>query len=405
MSQTNKNGATAVADPENSGADAVASAVESATSHLHPLVSWELEDHPLPTGREEVWRFTPVPKLKALLEARGDHGEVTTVEHLPAGVTSTRIDPAEARKRSVEPPADRSSAIAVAQVGEARLVTVPADAQLDEPLELDVQGAGAAALAYQQLLIEIGDNARAQIVFRFEGSAKLAEKIDVRVGAGAHVDLIMVQDWAADAIHAAQVSLLVGADAHVRTVQASLGGAVTRVLERASFEAPGGELEQFGLYFVDSGRHVEHRLSIDHNQPRTKSNVDYRGAIQGKGSHSVWVGDVLIRKIAHQIDTYEANKNLLLSKGARADSIPNLEIETGNILGAGHSSTTGRFDDEQLFYLESRGVPENEARRLVVHGFFTDIVRRIAVPDVEERLMKAVERELDAIAPNWGTDQ
>lgn len=119
----------------------------------------------------------------------------------------------------------------------------------------------------------------------------------------------------------------------------------------------------------------------------------------------MWVGDVLIRKIAHEIETYEANKNLLLSRGARADSIPNLEIETGNIVGAGHSSTTGRFDDEQLFYLESRGIPNDEARRLVVHGFFVDIVRHIGVPEVEERLMKAVERELDSIAPDWGTDQ
>ena len=401
MTHENENGAIAVAEPVNSGADAV----ESLASHLHPKVSWDLGDHPMPTGREEVWRFTPVRKLKALLEARGETGDVDLVERTPAGVTSVVIDPVRARELSVEPPADRSSAIAVAQSDEARLIRVPADVELDEPLELDVRGTGVGRLAYQQLIIEVGTNARAQIVFRFEGSAALAEKIDIRIGDGARVDVIMVQDWAPDTLHAAQVSLLVGRDAHVRTVQASLGGAVTRVLERASYAAPGGELEQYGLYFVDGGRHVEHRMFIDHNQPRTRSNVDYRGAIQGEGSHSVWVGDVLIRKIAHEIETYEANKNLLLSRGARADSIPNLEIETGNIVGAGHSSTTGRFDDEQLFYLESRGIPNDEARRLVVHGFFVDIVRHIGVPEVEERLMKAVERELDSIAPDWGTDQ
>ena len=405
MTHENENGAIAVAEPVNSGADAVASAVESLASHLHPKVSWDLGDHPMPTGREEVWRFTPVRKLKALLEARGEKGDVDLVERTPAGGTSVVIDPVRARELSVEPPADRSSAIAVAQSDEARLIRVPADVELDEPLELDVRGTGVGRLAYQQLIIEVGTNARAQIVFRFEGSAALAEKIDIRIGDGARVDVIMVQDWAPDTLHAAQVSLLVGRDAHVRTVQASLGGAVTRVLERASYAAPGGELEQYGLYFVDGGRHVEHRMFIDHNQPRTRSNVDYRGAIQGEGSHSVWVGDVLIRKIAHEIETYEANKNLLLSRGARADSIPNLEIETGNIVGAGHSSTTGRFDDEQLFYLESRGIPNDEARRLVVHGFFVDIVRHIGVPEVEERLMKAVERELDSIAPDWGTDQ
>src|SRR5690606_1065994 len=133
---------------------------------------------------------------------------------------------------------------------------------------------------------------------------------------------------------------------------------------------------------------------VDHNQPRTNSNVDYKGALQGDGAHSVWIGDVLIRKIAEGINTYESNKNLVLTDGARADSVPNLEIETGEIEGAGHASTTGRFDDEQLFYLQSRGVSEIEARRLVVYGFFADIVKKIGVSQIESRLMEAIEAEL-----------
>ncbi|HRA07166.1 MAG TPA: SufD family Fe-S cluster assembly protein, partial [Propionicimonas sp.] len=141
----------------------------------------------------------------------------------------------------------------------------------------------------------------------------------------------------------------------------------------------------------------EHRLFVDHNAPHTRSHVDYRGALQGQGAHSVWVGDVLIRKVAEGISTYETNKNLVLTDGCRADSVPNLEIETGEIEGAGHSSTTGRFDDEQLFYLRSRGIPEDEARRLVVHGFFADIIRRIGVPEVESRLLATVEKELEVI--------
>jgi len=109
----------------------------------------------------------------------------------------------------------------------------------------------------------------------------------------------------------------------------------------------------------------------------------------------VWIGDVLIRKVAEGIETYESNKNLVLTDGCRADSVPNLEIETGDIAGAGHASTTGRFDDEQLFYLRSRGIDEAEARRLVVHGFFAGIIRRIGVPGVEQRLLAAVEAELE----------
>jgi len=122
----------------------------------------------------------------------------------------------------------------------------------------------------------------------------------------------------------------------------------------------------------------------------------------------VWIGDVLIRAAAENTRTFEFNRNLVLTEHARADSVPNLEIETGEIAGAGHSSTTGRFDDNQLFYLMSRGIPEAEARRLVVHGFFVEIVRRIGVETVEEHLMAAVEKELAIIAelePQQGAQQ
>ncbi len=108
----------------------------------------------------------------------------------------------------------------------------------------------------------------------------------------------------------------------------------------------------------------------------------------------MWVGNVLIRKVAEGIETYEENRNLVLTDGCQADSVPNLEIETGEIEGAGHASATGRFDDNQLFYLRSRGIAEAEARRLVVHGFFNDLIRKVGVPAIEERLVATVEAEL-----------
>jgi Fe-S cluster assembly protein SufD len=123
--------------------------------------------------------------------------------------------------------------------------------------------------------------------------------------------------------------------------------------------------------------------------------VDYRGALQGRGAHTVWIGDVLIRKVAEGIETYESNRNLVLTDGCRADSVPNLEIETGEIAGAGHASATGRFDDEQLFYLQSRGIPTDVARRMVVRGFFADVVEDIGVPALEQRLMSTIEGELE----------
>jgi Fe-S cluster assembly protein SufD len=128
-----------------------------------------------------------------------------------------------------------------------------------------------------------------------------------------------------------------------------------------------------------------------------RSNVVYKGALQGDGAHTVWIGDVLIRAAAEGTNTYELNRNLVLTDGARADSVPNLEIETGEIEGAGHASATGRFDDEQLFYLQARGIPVDQARRLVVRGFFHEVLQKIAVPEVRDRLEAAIEAELQAV--------
>jgi len=128
--------------------------------------------------------------------------------------------------------------------------------------------------------------------------------------------------------------------------------------------------------------------------PHCRSNVLYKNALQGDGAHTVWIGDVLIRAAAEGTETFEFNRNLVLTERARADSVPNLEIETGEITGAGHASATGRFDDEQLFYLQSRGIPEDVARRLVVRGFFGEILSKITMPELRERLEAAVEAEL-----------
>ena len=156
----------------------------------------------------------------------------------------------------------------------------------------------------------------------------------------------------------------------------------------------GGEAELYGLYFADAGQHLEHRLLVDHTVPDCRSYVGYRGALQGDDAHTVWVGDVLIRAEATGTDTYEINRNLMLTDGARADSVPNLEIETGEVAGAGHASATGRFDDEQLFYLMARGIPESEARRLVVRGFFAELIDKIPVEALRERLGDAIEARL-----------
>ena len=168
-----------------------------------------------------------------------------------------------------------------------------------------------------------------------------------------------------------------------------------RLVSNVQYAGPGGRADLFGVYFSDETQHQEHRLWVDHAVPNCTSNVLYKGALQAEGARTVWIGDVRIRPAATGTETYELNRNLVLTDGARADSVPNLEIETGEIVSAGHASATGRFDDEQLFYLMARGIREDEARKLVVRGFFAELINQIGVPLVQERLMEAIEAELD----------
>ena len=218
--------------------------------------------------------------------------------------------------------------------------------------------------------------------------------MEVRAGDGADLTVVTLQEWDDDSVHLAQHDVLVGRDARVRHIAVTLGGKVVRISTNARYAGPGGSFEGLGVYFADTGQHQEHRLFVDHEPANCKSNVEYKGALQGDTAHTVWVGDVLIRATAEGTDTYELNRNLVLTEGARADSVPNLEIETGEIRGAGHASATGRFDDEQLFYLQSRGIPTDVARRLVVRGFFAAIVSRIGIPEIIGHIMTAIDAEL-----------
>ena len=228
----------------------------------------------------------------------------------------------------------------------------------------------------------------------YAGSATLADNVEVVIGDGAKLTLVTVAGWDADAVQAQHVRVRLGRDAKVIHIQVALGGDLVRQYTSVEYTGRGGEAELYGLYFADAGQHLEHRQLVDHSVPDCRSYVGYRGALQGAQSHTVWVGDVLIRAAATGTDTYEINRNLILTDGARADSVPNLEIETGEVAGAGHASATGRFDDEQLFYLMARGIREEEARKLVVRGFFAELINKIPVEELRERLGDAIEARL-----------
>ena len=379
-----------------SSAVADALEVERVDSHLHPEGSFDIDAHPVPTGREEIWRFTPLKRLRGLHDDAVLGGAGVAAEYdVPEGVVIESLERGDARLGSSGlVPTDRIAARVWQEAGQRYAVTIPADAELDRPVFVTLTGTALEPATASHSVITAGAHSRATVVLRFVGSATLVDNVEIVVGDGADLTVVSIDDWADEAVHVGHRHAQVGRDARFKHVDVTFGGSVVRHDTTAEYSGPGGDVEMLGLYFADAGQHIEHRLFVDHTAPKTKSHVTYKGALQGQGAHTVWIGNVLIRKIAEGIETYEENRNLVLTDGCQADSVPNLEIETGEIEGAGHASATGRFDDEQLFYLRSRGIAEDEARRLVVHGFFNDLIRRINVPELEEQLAETVEAEL-----------
>ncbi|HZG06280.1 MAG TPA: Fe-S cluster assembly protein SufD [Streptomyces sp.] len=376
-----------------SGSIAVAAESTVATRMSAPP-SYEVADFPVPHGREEEWRFTPLERLRGLHDgtATADGGVKVEVS-APEGVTVETVGRDDPRLGRAGKPVDRVAAQAYSSFEKASVVTVPKETVLGEPIRVGVHGQG--GVSFGHTVFELGAFAEAVVVIDHTGDGVRAANVEYVLGDGAKLTVVSIQDWDDTAVHCAQHNALVGRDATFKSVVVTFGGDLVRLHPRVTYAGPGGEAELYGLYFTDNGQHQEHRLFVDHGTPNCRSNVVYKGALQGEDAHAVWIGDVVIRASATGTDTYELNRNLVLTDGARVDSVPNLEIETGEIVGAGHASATGRFDDEQLFYLMARGIPEQDARRLVVRGFFAELVQQIGLPDLQDRLIAKIEEELE----------
>ncbi|MGP9537107.1 Fe-S cluster assembly protein SufD [Brachybacterium sp. AOP43-C2-M15] len=362
--------------------------------------SFEVADHEVPRSHVEEWRFTPLRRFAPLFQdvatddREGDPAvdyQVEVPEGAPAIAT---LAPGQAPRGTVLVPEDLPTAVASARTEQALHLVAAKNTAYDEPFRVDITGRGADRRGNAHIVLEAEESSSATFVLNHTGSAQYAQNVEMIVGDNAHMIVISLHDWDDDALHIATHHSRVGRDSTLKHVAVTLGGSAVRLNSIGEYSAPGGEIEKLGLYFSDENQFFENRLFVDHSAPHCTSNVAYKGALQGKNARSVWVGDVLIRKEAEGTNTYELNRNLVLTEGARADSVPNLEIETGEIEGAGHAAATGRFDDEQLFYLRARGIPEVEARRLVVRGFFAEIIQQIDVPEIRERLSASIEDEL-----------
>ena len=374
---------------EGQGAKPLASASERFTSY-------DVEAFEVPGGREENWRFTPLRRLRGLHDgSAGFGGSAQIAVETPDGVTAEVVGRDDARLGEAGVPADRVAAAAWSAFREATVVTMDGT---PGPFTITVTGPGAGATAAGHLQLRTTPHSEATVVLEQRGSGTLADNVEVVLGDGSRLTLVVTEEWADDAVHVGAQHLSIGRDATLRATSVALGGDLVRISPTVTYRGPGGDAELVGLGFADAGQHLEQRLLVDHAVPNCTSNVLYKNALQGAqgtpDAHTVWIGDVLIRAAAENTRTFEFNRNLVLTEHARADSVPNLEIETGEIAGAGHASATGRFDDEQLFYLQSRGIPKDVARRLVVRGFFGEILSRITLPELRERLEQAIEAEL-----------
>ena len=351
------------------------------------LASANIDDFTVPLGREEEWRFAPVADLARFMQPDPDAGDL--VADTSAHVFMV---PAAAATATDWLPTDRPSAVARASVRSIINVRISPEEIVDEPIVVHLSGTSAAN--YGHIDVRIGHHARATVVIVHDAAIDVSGSIVTQLADGAELTMLSVIDGPAERVHLWQWHTDVGRDARFVGSVITLGGRIVRILPSVSYAGPGGSAELLGAFLADGPQYLEHRIFVEHNQPHCSSNVVYKGALSGPGAHTVWIGDVLVRREAIGIDTYELNRNLLLDDGPRADSVPNLELETGDVLSAGHASATGRFDDEQLFYLQSRGITERLARQLVVRGFFVDVLARIPSTEWRELILARIANRL-----------
>ena len=351
------------------------------------FTSFDPADFPEISTRQPEWRLSPVEAFEVFASATIDGG------HYEASASNATLEwvTRDSIVTDAAAPEDLLGARAWAATTDALVVTVSGEG---EPARLvrAIDGIRAG-----HLVIRFEANTHRTLIIENGGTGAFAENVDIVIGNGSNARIVHLGEWGSATVHAATHTATIGADAHLDHILVSLSGAIQRVNPSFRLSGNGSGVDALGVYFADRGRHVEHRVFVHHIAPHTTSNVLYKGTLHGENTHTVWIGDVLIGQGATGTDSYEANRNLILSEGARADSVPNLEIETGDIVGAGHASATGRLDDDHLFYLQARGISESEARRLVALGFLLDVVGRVGDTALEEHLTERFTAALDAV--------
>ena len=216
--------------------------------------------------------------------------------------------------------------------------------------------------------------------------------VEVIAGNNADVQYVGLQSWGSGVRHIATQRTIAGRDANVDTLVVNLGASVARVDLAASLEGPGARSDMLGLYFAQGSQHFDHNTRQDHKVPHATSDLLYKGALYDK-TRAIFRGIIKVFPKAQRTDAYQTNRNLLLSNQAEATSLPNLEIEADDVR-CSHAATVGHLDQEELFYIMTRGVSRREAERLVVFGFFGEVLDRLPMPQVVEELRDAIAKRI-----------
>jgi Fe-S cluster assembly protein SufD len=275
-------------------------------------------------------------------------------------------------------------------------VYVPDGVEIDLPLQtltyMDADGAA----VFPHTLLVVGANASVTFIDRYAspdlGRAFSNAVTEIVVGDGARVRYASIQDWGKGVTHLGVQRAQVGRDADVRTLAIGFGADLSRAEAETILAQPGGFSEMLGIFFADGDQHFDHRTLQDHIAPNCRSDLLYKGALRDR-SRAVYSGWVHVRPDAQKTNAMQTSRNIVLSEHAKADAIPNLEIEANDVR-CGHAASVGPVDEETIFYLQSRGIAREDAERLIVSGFFQEVLDRVTIDEVRAGAEVAIAREL-----------
>ena len=399
---------------------------------------------PWPDPKSEAWRYTELEgfDLGAFDPVPEQHGAAPTLDDIPdevllaigevgeraglavqldADVVHMTLDPALAARgvvfgtigdtaaaypdpvrdalghAGVSASEEKFATLAGAFASGGTYIYVPRGVEVAVPLQAFrwISRAGVAVFPRSVVVAEEGASVTYIDHYRsgpLEGSALAVGTVEIYAHPNAQVSYLAIQDWSPTVWHFSIQRGIVQRDATLRSLAATLGGSLSRSVVESMLEGPGAHSEMLGVYFADSDQHFDHRSLQEHHAPNSSSDLYYKGALKGR-SRAVYSGLIHIAKEAQKVDSWQGNRNLILSDEAKADSIPYLEIEANDVR-CGHAASVGPPDEDQVFYLQSRGLDHDEAEHLIVAGFFQEVLDRVRVPEVRAMLERAVEHEL-----------